>query len=798
MSHLKQWIVGGLLGLLVAGAMVAVWNGFQKQSGFFSTQGENQKADGFTSVRDKFVFAPYVLESSQFTPNVSGNRVALKELQNLKSFERPVPPQDASVSKTVPYQFTDIQKQSLAEKNFMVTPVHDLEYENDPNTESGRVDDWTQVYDKIGGEWSEYYRAPENAPFVTTDYVLHVYHRLLEQEFERAEYGPLFDHVHSLSAALFERATAARLKSRGVEAESFDRLSGYFLVPLALTESVLSEKDTMSSADTKIDTLEAASAVVDRFADQLSPGTRRQVEAELALLFGATDIAVPPLLGQYILAANPDYQEDYTQYGPRSHYSKNSVLRAYFRSMMWFGRQNLLAASPELTRDALTIAGWMSDPELKQTWEAIYIPTTFFVGESDDLGIYEYQNIVSAVDGVGQLTAGDIRQAQKLAQEYPSPKILSTVLSGEDVLSKTTDELRESTRGFRFMGQRFTPDAFVLNHLTKGQEQGPKLPSMPTALMVTTVLGDSTSETLLGEWIDRYHAEKKGDIRQRLGELQQTFSSFSENLWGQNIYWAWTRTLKTLFQQPETLTGYPFFMQHEAWRRKDLQAALGSWTELKHDTLLYAKQSYAERGGGGDEPSSKPEVSKGYVEPNIAFWDRLLALSKMTYQGMRDLGLLDQTLTGRNEQLIASLEFFRSMALKQIENQEITEADFEKLRREPARLQTVIEPLPGDLNIEDNARSALIADIHTDAVQGKVLYVANAKPSSIFVAVKDKNGARLTRGLVYTYYEFAGPLGKRFTDGDWRAAVYQGEAFPDSGDTTTPFPSRPSWTESLK
>lgn len=36
---------------------------------------------------------------------------------------------------------------------------------------------------------------------------------------------------------------------------------------------------------------------------------------------------------------------------------------------------------------------------------------------------------------------------------------------------------------------------------------------------------------------------------------------------------------------------------------------LGSWSELKHDTILYAKQGMAEMGGG------PPELLKGYVEP---------------------------------------------------------------------------------------------------------------------------------------------------------------------------------------
>ena len=52
-------------------------------------------------------------------------------------------------------------------------------------------------------------------------------------------------------------------------------------------------------------------------------------------------------------------------------------------------------------------------------------------------------------------------------------------------------------------------------------------------------------------------------------------------------------------------SGYPSFMTNSAWTRKDLNTILGSWTELKHDTLLYAKQVMAEMGGG------PPDIVKG-------------------------------------------------------------------------------------------------------------------------------------------------------------------------------------------
>ncbi len=813
MSHTKQWVVGALLGLLVAGGMIGVWKVFHQTFSLPSGGGSKTHTDigAMKSVRDHFSFAPYNLDVSKFTPAVPAASIGLSEISNLKNFENPVPAQKEGRTDTVPFSFSEAQKQALTTKNFFVAPVHDLRFKQDPAAEELRYDDWTSVYKGIGGFFDAHYRAPENAPFVTTDLALHVYHRLLEKEFEHAENGILFQHLGVLSKTLYQKALNNAAQSSGDEKASDERLAGFFAVPMVLIETAQAEADSEMAMDTQADTLEATLAALAKHRSEMDPGIADQVASEIKLIFDASQVQVGPLLGKYQQAANPDYLEDYTQYTPRSHYGKNSVLRTYFRSMMWYGRQNFLAKSPELLRDSLSVATWMEDPTLKKDWEAIYIPTTFFVGESDDLGIYEYQDLVKQLGEKTSWSPGDLALAETKVKAYRGPAVLSSVLMGDDVLSSTTDDLKESTRGFRFMGQRFTPDAFIFTELTKGQEKGPKLPSMPTALMVMAAFGDKTSDPLLEQWITANALDSRDAIHEKLSGLKNKFAGLSDDMWTQNIYWGWIRTLKTLFQDSSQLSGYPGFMQQDAWRLKNTNAALGSWTELKHDTLLYAKQAYAEMGGGGDEPPTTPPVPMGYVEPNMEFWDRLLALSKMTTQGMSDLGLLDQDMQYRNDQFNDSVTFFRSLALQEIENKKIAEDDFERLRLEPGKLSSVLTPLAGETATEDQARSALIADVQTDVPEKKILYEATGIPDSVFVAVKDVNGTRLTRGLVYSYYEFAGPLAKRYTDEIWKRAVYgnagtggledvvghsskDGQTLEDG----TPFPPKPAWTKQLQ
>ena len=59
---------------------------------------------------------------------------------------------------------------------------------------------------------------------------------------------------------------------------------------------------------------------------------------------------------------------------------------------------------------------------------------------------------------------------------------------------------------------------------------------------------------------------------------------------------------------------------------------------------------------------------------------------------------------------------------------------------------------PSDLQM------ALIADVATDAVHGRVLEVATGTPQRITVVVKDAyGGTRFTVGYVYSWYDFRAP-----------------------------------------
>lgn len=734
------------------------------------------------SIDATYQFAPFEMTSTSFIPKVDSYTLGLNDLSNLSDFET----QD---------NLTSDQLQALQDNHFFVSKNLDTFYSQNPDDPVIRSDDWTALYEDIGGINRVDKRYPQNSVFVTTDYLLHIYHRLLENEFEYIEQTQFYPILSDMTNNLLNQAlTNYQVATSESDKQSLERLIAFFAVPKVILDSAKTEFDQANFEDQKLDTSQNILANLDALKSKLPQISYQNAQKEIDLILKGTNPDISPIFADSSIQKGLAFVHDYTQYTPRSHYNKNSILRTYFRAMMWFGRVDYRTNNLDLTRDALNIVNLIQQTNSTESWQKIYDPTSFFVGQSDDLGIYQYSQILKDL-GIDKfpLTDDQVSLVQKETDKYQGPQIMSSIIFGDPVFDTSKQDLQEETKSFRFMGQRFTPDAFIFSSLTQGDEApdpetGQKLPSTPTALMVMSVLGNNTAKPFLDNWISQNALESDKVIAKFMNLLSDTFAKTDQSIWTQNIYWGWLYTIKSLFDYPSSTQGYPVFMTKDLWQRKNLAASLGSWTELKHDTLLYAKQSYAELGGGSELGDPLP-IPKGYVEPNIEFFDRLLALSNMTYQGLNSRELLDPSFSGKNDKFIESLQFFKDIAVKQLQNETITDEEFEKLRLLPGQLDYVVMPLPGAQAIEDNARSALIADVHTDAKLGQILYQANGIPNYIYVAVKDQNGTRLTKGLVFSYYEFTNPLGKRLTDQDWRQINYTQDK--------SQLPSAPVWLGDL-
>lgn len=124
------------------------------------------------------------------------------------------------------------------------------------------------------------------------------------------------------------------------------------------------------------------------------------------------------------------------------------------------------------------------------------------------------------------------------------------------------------------------------------------------------------------------------------------------------------------------------------------------------------------------------------------------------------------------------LDKIRKLSAQQMQNQKISDEDFEWLRTSYDQLSDLTYPrkLFGEPQGKE-ARGALIADIFT-STDGNPLYQATGRPLLMAVMVKDANGARVVMGPIFSHYEFykkdeilEGE--QRYSDLDWQHAYDQ-------------------------
>jgi len=361
------------------------------------------------------------------------------------------------------------------------------------------------------------------------------------------------------------------------------------------------------------------------------------------------------------------------------------------------------------------------------------------------------------------------------------------------VTKKRLQECLSKTKGMRLMGQRFVPDSYMFQNLVtpavgmyagtgkpftmKMTQLGPAR-CFPRGLDVMAVLGSERAYEILKREGDTEYQGKDTSYDKQLEQLRNEFAAFTEKDWHRNLYWSWLYTLKPLLEKYGK--GYPTFMQTEAWQDKALNTALASWTELRHDTILYAKQSYTPQ-LSAMPPPPKPLV--GYIEPLPEFYARMLDLTKMTRGGLSQLGALKQEEANRLASLEAVLDRSLRIAISELEGAKLTDDDYNFIRDFGKSLEGVIFGVEAE-----GKETTIVADVHTDTNSPlEVLEEGIGYADLILVAYKVPDGRTIIgAGPTLSYYEFKQPINNRLTDEQWKGMLKSGQT-----------PPRPTWTSSF-
>ena len=567
--------------------------------------------------------------------------------------------------------------------------------------------------------------------FVTVDSMMHTYHLYFSHLMKNIEKDYLAYNINQLSHKMLDKSIEQYNALKGSEWEdAAKRNVAFFVVGTKLIDG---------NAQIDADIMTEVSDVV---------------AYELSSIDEAAGIATNQITGE---------MEDYSQYKVRGYYEGDNELEAYFKAMMWYGRIHFKQNNDEMNKSALLMTMALdSDAEAYKLWESVYAVTSFFAGASDDLGVCEYANIMREAYGESAAVASLVDNTSaytvfkdKIAKLAP-PRINSIPINdGEDNVIK----------GFRFMGQRFTIDATVMQQLiysnVGANSEGTKR-MLPDVLDVPAALG---SDVAMGILEEKGATNYTGYV-ENMDNLRSSLANADDGLWSASLYASWLNTLRPLLD--EKGEGYPIFMQNKEWSKKNLECFAGSFAELKHDTVLYAKQVMAEMGGGLEE---EPD-DRGYVEPEPIVYDRFASLAEMTLQGLKAYDMLsaqDEDNLTRLSELARQLQ---TISNKELKNKTLSDEEYELIRTYGGNIEhfwydAVKDEADTDYVAADEFPAAIVVDIATDP-NGEVLEIATGDPSRIYVVVNVDGNLKIASGSVYSFYQFTQPIDERLTDSEWR------------------------------
>lgn len=563
--------------------------------------------------------------------------------------------------------------------------------------------------------------------FVTTDLYLQLYHLYFDCLMREVEEHKLAGLMADLSRRLYD---ATHRQAERAEDDELRRLAHHNAVYFAVAYELLTGRQIA-------DATEQAEA-------------KKEVDAVMSSENGTSQF-----MADYHEVAFP-----YSLFRPRGHYTRNEALQRYFRGMMWLQTVPFGLNHADEVKEAVMIAYALQEDKVAQKdYDVVNLLVTHLMGLPDNLSIVQVQQ---------EVRKRGLLQAELIASE-PGMADLTEALNE---IGNTQTRIRpkfESTSHNKIclMPQRYQPDAEVLQEMVD-YDNDPTERATPKGLDFMAAMGVGAAEKILTEEGQKWKGFKPmlEKMKQRMGEVN----------WQESIATQWMQTVKTVNQKDK---GVPYFMATDEWDLKNLNAALSSWAELKHDAILYAKQPFGAECGGGGPPDP---VVKGYVEPNVAFWKKALELLDNTANLLTEHDMMTEKVKENTERIAEEVSFLLRMSEKELAGKELTDEEYDQLSCIGATFENISlsmlsapdQYLMGWDDVQGADRKmAVVADVYTananNNPQKSILFEAVGLGDEIYVVVEIGGYLYLTRGAVFSYREFIQPIDQqRLTDEEWQ------------------------------
>ena len=596
--------------------------------------------------------------------------------------------------------------------------------------------------------------------FISTDAVLHAIHKSYDDILMSVERSRMINWLDSLLANMHNQlpALAARYASEPRMLPMLKDLDVYLTLPrLLLGKSV---SPYYSDNGTAISELS---------------GNINALQPQCVKLFSQSERML-----------------DFSQFKVRGHYTQWPELSKYFQAMMWLGRTEIYLIAPkeagacpakqtdaDIQRQtilALLATEAIESANAKTLLDTLDSAIKFFVGESDNVTLNNIQTLKSASNiyrADALLDTARLRAFKDtlVQQSYAFQRINSQILMSDPT---SPDQIKPAS-AFLLLGQRFVIDSYVTGNVVFDRIvfNGEKIRRMlPSTLDVLFALGNDAAAQLLEPELQKYN------YASNLAGLRYLVDSYESDFWSSSLYNGWLQMIRSL-NPPKSRQSLPAFMQTAAWWQEKMNTQLGSWAELRHDNLLYAKQSYS-----GGATCSFPE---SYVEPFPEFYSNVKRFANIAsdYFGrMGETGI--QAYFTRMAEIAGILQ---SIAEKTLAHASLTEEEkiFLKGMLSLGGGGCAGPPYTGWYTelyysgaIGYDAYDALTADVHTAPTDefgnfvGWVMHVGTGDVEMAIINTETPDGQPMAYiGPVYKYHELVTTNFQRLSDEEWKELYKQ-------------------------
>jgi DUF971 family protein len=468
---------------------------------------------------------------------------------------------------------------------------------------------------------------------------------------------------------------------------------------------------------------------------------------------------------------------DFSQFKPRGHYEDSEALKKYFRATIWLGRTDfrLIERMPDGThvfrrrqlQAALALREVVSGAA-RAAFDHVDQVVSAFVGEHDYMELRALDALVAELGG-DPAARSDQEIAQTIIEKgHGAQRIASQVIFKQPGAANQSVPLG---RSFALLGQRYTVDSHVFSSVVYDRVLHEGVPHRylpnPLDAAYAAIGNDSALPLLKGELTQYGYAPE-------LERMRILIDAHGDAYWGENLYNLWLSSLRAASPSAPVAThGLSSVMGTDAWQRRVLNTQLASWAELRHDTILYVKQSYTD--------GIACEFPDGYVDPYPEAFERLRLYA---LKGAETIALLPSDSSGLAARVKVYFDELATVCtmLRDMAQQERSGAPFDAAQL--AFLNDAVKTSGGVcggpetytgwyarllFDKTDEDMEPTIADVHTDPGgnrPAKVLHVGTGLPRLLVVTANTCEGPRAYVGVASAYHEVITGL-DRLTDSTW-------------------------------